>query len=140
MKLVLMAVLVALAGEAAEAPPFQVAGHYVPPKQAGGEGAVLVSLVPDREELRVNETPAPRLELDPEQKLLRYRTPKADESETPRGYLDPLLPVRFPVSLAPGAPSGKHGVEARVSFYYCSVRASWCKRGSRELEIAVTVP
>jgi len=136
----LMAFVIGLAAGAAEAPPFQVAGHYVAPNQAGGEAALLVSLVPDRDELRVNETPAPWLELDPRQKVLRYRAPKLDEGEAPHGYLDPLLPVRFPVKLAPGAGSGQHVVKGSVSFYYCSTRASWCKRGSRELEIVVTVP
>lgn len=140
MELVLMAVLAGLAAGAAEAPPIQVAGHYLAPKKPGGEAVLLVSLVPDRDELRVNEVPAPRLELDPKQAVLRYRAPEPDDGETPRGYLDPLLPVRFPVTLAPGAARGEHVVKGSVSFYYCSTRASWCKRGSREIEVAVTVP
>ena len=55
-------------------------------------------------------------------------------------YLDLSKPVLFPVSLAAGAPSGTHEVAAKLVYFYCSSRAGWCRRGSPEVSIVVTVP
>jgi len=51
-----------------------------------------------------------------------------------------VMPVTFPVALAPGAPKGTQTVKANLVFFYCSKREGWCRRGSDELEVLVSVP
>jgi len=54
-------------------------------------------------------------------------------------YLDTSQPVRFPVALSKAATSGQHEVKANVVYFYCSTREAWCRRGSVEILIPVTV-
>ncbi len=43
---------------------------FVPPAKAGGPASVAVTFTPRDPDVRVNEEPAPRLKLDPEQGVL----------------------------------------------------------------------
>ena len=117
---------------------------YVAPEKKGVSPAVVVSLQPLEPDIRVNENPAPRLKLDAAQKVLVYEPPdKASgtfpDPANPR-YLDPEVPVRFEVGLAKGAPQGAHLVKATVTYFYCSKRQGWCRKGTEDVELAVTVP
>ena len=91
-----------------------------------------------------NEKPAPRLSFDPTQTVLLDKQPprtasggEADPSQAK--YLDPQVPVRFPVAIAPGAPHGTHTVRGTVTFYFCSKAEGWCKKGVSEIAVDVTV-
>src|SRR5262245_24130543 len=53
--------------------PVAVAASYVAAARPGGDGRVLVSLVPRDPAVHVNEEPAPRLKLDPAQTVLADR-------------------------------------------------------------------
>ena len=103
-----------------------------------------VALEPRTPDIRVNETPAPRLEVDPAQGWLqvvppaaRPDQPKSGEAET--RYLDPGTPVNFPVAVSKSAPRGLQAARGTVSFFYCSKSAGWCRKGKADVEFSVTV-
>jgi hypothetical protein len=127
------------------APPrhFDVTAEY----QAGAkrQGAVAVTFKAADPDVVVNETPGPRLALDPAQAVLVDKQPplpKGAMAPDPKDgkYLDLALPVVFPVGLASGAASGPHDVKAKVTYFYCSKREGWCRKGTHEIEIPVKVP
>ena len=130
---------------------FSVVASFVPARKPGGVAHVAVSFRALDPDLRLNESPAPRLTLDLEQAVLvdkqspaqRVHGELRDGGLRPsrrRRYHDLATPVLFPVALAPTAPKGEQSVKARVVFFYCSQREAWCRRGVSELEIPVVVP
>ena len=125
-------------------PHFEVAAAFVPAKKAGAHASVAVTFQPLDPDVRVNESPAPRLKLDLLQAVLVDRQPPApgnvpDYDPSTAKYLDLARPVLFPVALAKGAPKGDQVVKGSVVFFYCSQRENWCRRGTAEIEIPVTV-
>lgn len=121
---------------------FTVSASFVPAAKPGANAVVSVSFVPRDPDVRINEEPAPRLKLDPEQTVLVDKQPsgaaavKPYDPETAK-YLDLGAPVSFPVALAPGAAKGPHPVKATVVYFYCSKREGWCRKGSTEVEFTV---
>jgi len=141
------AVLAALAlGEGhARADRVSVSATYVPPAKAGAHGAVAVTFETRDPDVRVNRDPAPRLKLDPDQRVLLDKQPppprrggSADLEAA--GFYEAGTPVTFAVGLGPGATRGDHEVEATVTYFYCSKRDGWCRKGTSEIEIPVAVP
>ena len=126
-------------------PHFTVTAAYQPPARAGADGAIAVSFAALDPDVRVNLEPAPRLRLEPAQRVLLDKQKPAPSTvpvfdpDTAR-YVDAGKPVTFPVALAPGAPKGTQAVKASLVFFYCSKRESWCRRGSDEIEVLVSVP
>jgi hypothetical protein len=127
---------------------FAVVASFVPARKAGGVANVAVSFRALDPDLRLNESPAPRLTLDLEQTVLLDRQPpRSAAQESSAADYDPLTaryhdlakPVLFPVAIAPTAPRGERLVKARLVFFYCSQREAWCRRGTRDLEIPVSV-
>jgi hypothetical protein len=128
------------------APPrhFEVAASFVPAKKVGGDASVAVSFVPLDPDVRVNESPAPRLKLDLAQAVLIDRQAPAPSSvpdfdPLTAHYLDLAKPVLFPVAVGPAAPKGEQLVKGSVVYFYCSKREAWCRRGTTEVEIPVAV-
>jgi hypothetical protein len=124
---------------------FDLLASFDPPERAGEDGAVVVNFRPLDPDLRLNESPAPRLNLDLAQTVLVDRqTPAARAvpayDPLTAKYLDVEKPVRFPVAISPLAPAGSQQVEAEVVYFYCSVREAWCRRGTTEIELTVPVP
>jgi hypothetical protein len=122
-----------------------VAATFEPARKAGGTPFVAVSFSPLDPDVHINEEPAPRLKLDLEQAVLVDKqgppsNKNADWDPDHAKYLDLAKPVRFPVALAPSAPKGSQSVKATVIFFYCSSREGWCRRGTSELDVPVTVP
>jgi hypothetical protein len=114
---------------------------------AGGaeDAAITVTFRALDPDLRLNEAPAPRLNLDLTQTILVDRQPPAPRTVPTYDplmakYLDLQKPVRFPVAISPLAPSGPQEVEAEVVYFYCSVREAWCRRGTTKIELTVSVP
>ena len=122
---------------------FTLSAAYVPPAKAKATGTVAVTFVPADPDVKVNQEPAPRLKLDPEQFVLVDRQgPPARRGESggePK-YLDPSLPVAFPVSLNPKAPKGEQPVKGTVTYFYCSKREGWCRKGTGDVTFTVAVP
>lgn len=140
----LLALLPALA-QAGPLRHFDVLASFVAPKKPGGIASVAVRFRALDPDVRVNESPAPRLVLDLMQTVLVDRQPAPSEREPEYDpltatYLDLSKPVLFPVSISPVAPRGAQQVKARVVFFYCSQREAWCRKGTEELGIPVTVP
>ncbi len=140
----LVVALVPAAMLAAPARHFEVSASFAPPKTAAAQGAVAVTFLALDPDLRVNENPAPRLRLDLAQTVLvDKQAPPApqvpDYDPLTARYLDPAKPLLFPVAIAPTAPKGPHEVKANVVFFYCSTREAWCRRGSADISIPVTV-
>lgn len=101
-----------------------------------------VTFVPLDPDVKINEEPSARLKLDPAQTVL------VDKQRPPSGtvrnydpdtatYLDLTRPVSFPVALAKGAPKGPQTVGASVTYFYCSKREGWCRKGTAEVEFVV---
>jgi hypothetical protein len=128
------------------APPtsFDLSAAY----QAGTkrQGSVTVMFKATDPDVVVNETPGPRLALDPAQTVLvDKQAPPAKAGHAPAEagegkYLDVSLPVVFPVALAAGASPGAHDVKGKVTYFYCSKREGWCRKGTADVEFGVKVP
>lgn len=118
---------------------FDVTARFLPGK-AAGSGDVAVTFVAHDTEVHINENPAPRLKLDPEQKILvekPAKTPAAPPPAPGEGkYLDLTFPVVFPVTVA--APAAPVTVKATVTYFYCSKREGWCRKGNTEVELPVS--
>jgi hypothetical protein len=124
---------------------FDLLASWEPPAEAGADGGIAVTFQALDPDVRLNQTPAPRLKLDLMDPILVDRQPPAprsvpDYDPLTARYLDLDRPVRFPVALSPTAPSGLQTVKVEVVYFYCSVREAWCRRGSTEVEVRVPVP
>ena len=124
---------------------FDVLAAFEPAKKPGGVAHVAVSFSPLDPDVHINEDPPPRLKLDVDQAVLVDKQPPPPDKvsdwdpDNPR-YLDLGKPVRFPVVFAAAAPKGERTVKATVVFFYCSTREGWCRRGSSDVEVPVSVP
>jgi hypothetical protein len=141
--LVLAAVLAA--APAGTSPYFTVAAAFAPPAKPGANGAIQLTFTGRDPDVRINEEPAARLKLDPEQSLLVDKQPPPGPSAPvfdpdKARYLDLAFPVSFPVAFAPGAKKGPQTVKAAVTYFYCSKREGWCRKSTTDLEVPVTVP
>jgi hypothetical protein len=138
----LLLVLLPAAAQAASARHFDVTAAFTPAKKAGGSAAVVVTFRPLDADVRVNQSPAPRLKLDLTQAVLVDQQAPAssqvpDYDPLTARYLDTARPVSFPVGIAPAAPKGAHEVKASVVYFYCSTREAWCRRGTADVLIPV---
>ena len=137
---VLLPVALAQAG-----PHFNVTAAFVPSPPKGGDAAIAVTFAALDPDVRVNEEPAPRLKLDPDQMVLvDKQKPAASGVEAfdpeKAKYLDLSAPVLFPVALSPLASKGGDPVKATVTYFYCSKREGWCRKGTAPVDVSVVVP
>jgi hypothetical protein len=120
---------------------FDVSASYEARKGGGGEVAVrFVAKDPD---VKINEAPAPKLKLveGPAALASAAAIPAAAKPAAggPGKYLDLTLPVTFPVTVAAGTPKGEHPAGGTVTYFYCSKREGWCRKGSAAVAFAVPV-
>lgn len=118
---------------------FEVSARFLPGK-AAGSGDVAVTFVAHDPDVHVNENPAPRLKLDSEQKILTTKPAKSARMAPPAPaeakYLDLAFPVLFPVAVTqPKAPAT---VKGTVTYFYCSKRDGWCRKGTQAVEVPVS--
>ena len=140
-----IAVLAAGIAHAAGPQHFTLSTSYLPPAKASGNGIIAISFIPTDPEIHVNEAPAPRLKLDPAQTILVDKQAPPSERVTPYDpatakYIDLALPLSFPVAIAKGAPKGAQSVAGTVTYFYCSTREGWCRKGSTDIAVSVQVP
>jgi hypothetical protein len=95
---------------------------------------VAVTFAPRSHDIKVNQTPAPKLVLDPSQKLVSLKPTRPEKKD---GYLDTTFPIVFPAEVASEA-RGAEAVKGTLTYYYCSKAEGWCRKGTRELEVPVT--
>ncbi len=143
--LALLLVMALPSAVSAGPPQFDLLGSFEPPGKPGEDAAVAVMFRALDPDLRLNETPAPRLKLDLTEPVLEDRQPPAprrvpDYDPLTAKYIDIAEPVRFPVAIAPTAPGGVQRVEATVVYFYCSIREAWCRRGTARIDFTVAVP
>ena len=124
---------------------FTVRASFVPPAAKGADGSIAVTFTALDPDVHVNEEPAARLKLDEAQSVLvdkQKPAPSRTEAFDPEKarYLDLSAPVLFPVALAAQAPHGDQSVKATVTYFYCSKREGWCRKGTAALDVAVAVP
>jgi hypothetical protein len=124
---------------------FDVTATFTPAGRSAS-GEVAIQFVAKDPDVKVNEVPAPRLKLEagpatavpPARRVAPAKGGRAPEG--PGHYLDLTLPVTFPVTLAPGTPRGSHDAKGTVTYFYCSKREGWCRRGTAEVAFPITVP
>lgn len=137
-----LALIVALPSLAAP-PHVKVTAAYVP-ASGGGDAAIAVQFTAADPNIRVNEDPAPRLKLAADQQVLVEKpAPRRPPSTSTPGqgrYLDPTLPVTFPVKVDARAARGEHTVKATVTYFYCSKSEGWCRKGMADVDVPVRVP
>jgi hypothetical protein len=124
---------------------FTLTAAYQPPAKASANGAIALTFVATDPDVHINEAPAPRIKLDPVQSVLvdkQAPAPERVEAFDPEKakYLDLSLPVIFPVAIARGAPKGAQTVLATATYFYCSKRAGWCRKGTTDVSVTVNVP
>lgn len=144
-KLALVAVLLSPTLASAAGPQhFVLEASFVPAPKPGANASVAVSFQALNPDVQIDESPAPRLKLALDQKILIDKQPpppthiKPFDPETAK-FLDLAAPVIFPVAIAPGAPKGAQPVKGTVTYFYCSKAEAWCRRGSTDVEVSVPV-
>jgi hypothetical protein len=118
---------------AGASPHFAISAQYRPGK-AAGTGEVAVTFAPKDPDVKINTTPAPRLKLDEGQKLLAEKTAPRKAGAPDEKYLDLTFPVVFPVAVASPVKGGET-VKGALTYYYCSHREGWCRKGTADVEI-----
>ncbi len=139
---VMFALLLAFTAPDAAAPAGNIHFDVSAELQQGKTGtAVAVTFLPKSPDVHINQTPAPRFTVDAAQKVLLDKpAPKASAAPAAGQYLDTTWPVLFPVVLGPEATKGHHDVSGTVTFFYCSKKDGWCRKGTAAVDVAVTVP
>jgi hypothetical protein len=127
---------------AVPSPHFQVTAAYEPPAKKGAPGAIVVEFKKLDPDVNINEEPAPRLKFNDAASPL-VAPPAKGSGIVPDlanvKYLDLSKPVRFDVPTAPGAAKGLKSVKTSVSYFYCSKRENWCRKGTAEFDLSVVV-
>ena len=137
--------LLVLGPQAAQPPVpehFTVSASFTAPAKAGEPGAVAVTFAAKDPDVQINEEPAPRLKLDPAQRVLLDKQPPPPAHIAPFDpatvrYLDTTFPVSFPVAWAGKPPASRETVKAEVVYFYCSKRDGWCRKGSAPVTVSV---
>ena len=133
-------------GASAQPPHFDVRASFQEPRR-GGPAEVAVQFVAKDPDLKINGIPAPRLKLasgpatvvPPPVKPSAAAKDGGSGSE-PGNYLDLTLPVTFPVRIDPAAGGGSHDAKGTVTYFYCSKREGWCRKGTAEVAFPIAVP
>jgi hypothetical protein len=115
-------------------PHFAVSAEYRAGKGANA-GEVAVTFAPRDPDVKINVTPPPRLKLDEAQKVLAEK-PAPKRAADGEKYLDTTFPVVFPVARI-GSAHDDQTVKGSVTYYYCSHREGWCRKGTADLEIPI---
>ena len=124
---------------------FDVTATFVPARRSSS-GEVAIQFVAKDPDVKINEVPAPRLKLEAGPATVAPPVRPAPPAKgSPAGaepghYLDLTLPVTFPVTLAPGTPRGSHDAKGTVTYFYCSKREGWCRKGTTEVAFPIAVP
>ena len=121
--------------EAATSPHFAITAQFRPGKTSAA-GEVAVTFTPKDPDVKLNAVPPPRLKLDEGQKLLAEKTAPRRAGAPDEKYLDLTFPVVFPVSVLGAVPAAQT-VKGSLTYYYCSHREGWCRKGTADVEIPV---
>lgn len=121
---------------------FTVTAGYEAPAKKGAPGTIVVKFERRDPDVNINEEPAPRLKFAPGAPLVAPPPPKSSGEIPEPGtahYIDLGKPVRFTVTQAAGASTGLATVKTSVSYFYCSKRENWCRKGTSDFDLPVLV-
>ena len=129
--------------QAMPSPHFEVTAAYEPSAKKGTAGTVVFEFKRKDPDVNVNEDPAPRIKFAAGAPLVAPPPPKSS-GELPdpavAHYLDLSKPVRFSVAAAPDAAKGLTTVKTTLSYFYCSKRENWCRKGTADFDLPVSLP
>ena len=128
--------------QATTSPHFDVSAAYEPPAKKGAPANIVVEFKKKDPDVNINEEPAARLKFAPGAPLVAPPAPKSSgviPDPANAHYLELSKPVLFPVTVAEGAPKGLLTVRASVSYFYCSKRENWCRKGTAEFDLPVVL-
>lgn len=129
--------------QAIPSPHFDVSAAYQPPAQKGAPGHIAFEFKKKDPDVNINEDPAPRIKFAPGSPLVAPPPPKSS-GDIPdlatAHYIDLSKPLLLPVTVAPGAAKGLSTVRTTLSYFYCSKRENWCRRGTADFDLAVALP
>ena len=124
-------------------PHFDVTAAYEAPAKRGAPAHIVFEFKKKDPDVNVNEEPAPRIKFADRAPLVAP-PPAKSSGEIPDPatvrYLDISKPVRFPVTPAPGAAKGLSTVKTTLSYFYCSKRENWCRKGTADFDLSVVLP
>jgi hypothetical protein len=124
-------------------PHFDVTGAYEAPAKKGAPGTLVFEFKKKDPDVNINEEPAPRVKFAAGAPLVAPPPPKSSgaipDPLTAR-YIDLSKPVRIPVTVAAGAAKGMTSVRTTLSYFYCSKRENWCRKGTAEFDLGVVLP
>ena len=122
---------------------FDVAAAYEAPAKKGAPANIVVEFKRKDPDVSINEEPAARIKFAPGSPLVAPPPPRSSgviPDPANARYIDLAKPVRFPVTVAPDAAKGLSKAKATVSYFYCSKRENWCRKGTAEFDLAVVLP
>ncbi|MBK5256825.1 MAG: hypothetical protein JJE39_12390 [Vicinamibacteria bacterium] len=129
--------------QAMPSPHFDVMAAYEAPAKKGASAHVVFEFKKKDPDVNINEEPAPRLKFASGSPLVAPPPPKSSgviPDPANAHYLDLNKPVRFPVTITPDAPRGLSTVKTTLSYFYCSKRENWCRKGTADFDLAIVLP
>ncbi len=124
-------------------PHFDVTAAYEAPSKKGAPGAIVFEFKRKDPDVNINEDPAPRIKFAAGSPLVAPPPPKSSGAipdPANAHYLDLSRPVRFAVTVAADATKGGGTAKTTLSYFYCSKRENWCRKGTADFDLAVVVP
>ena len=124
-------------------PHFDVTAAYEAPAKKGKSASIVFEFKRKDPDVNINEEPAPRIKFAAGSPLLAPAPTKSSgviPDPANAHYLDLSKPVRFAVTVAPDAAKGLSTVKATLSYFYCSKRENWCRKGTADFDLAVILP
>ncbi len=122
---------------------FDVTAAYEAPAKKGASASLVFEFKRKDPDVSINEEPAPRIKFAAGSPLVAPAPPKSSgviPDPANARYLDLSKPVRFAVAVAPDAAKGLSTVKATLSYFYCSKRENWCRKGTADFDLAIVLP
>jgi hypothetical protein len=129
--------------QAMPSPHFDVSAAYEAPAKKGAPANIVFEFKKKDPDVNINEEPAPRLKFAAGSVLVAQKPPKSSgviPDPATAHYIDLSKPVRIPVTTALDAPKGLSTVKTTLSYFYCSKRENWCRKGTADFDLAVVLP
>lgn len=122
---------------------FDVTAAYEAPTGKGAPAHLVFEFKKKDADVNINEEPAPRIKFATGAPLVAPAPPKSSgiiPDPANAKYLDLSKPVRFAVTPAANAAKGLTTVKITLSYFYCSKRENWCRKGTADFNLSVVLP
>ena len=129
--------------QAMPSPHFDVSAAYEAPAKKGASASIVFEFKKKDPDVNINEEPAPRIKFAAGSPLVAPPPPKSSgviPDPSTAHYLDLSKSVRIPVTTAPDAAKGLSTVKTTLSYFYCSKRENWCRKGTADFDLSVILP